>query len=192
WSIPEDSICFAFVGKLEKKKRVLDFLQALKRARERAPNITGLVVGSGEQLEVADSFVKHWALPVAFTGFLNQTEIFRAYVAADALVLPSNYGETWGLVVNEAMASEIPAIVSDRVGVANDLVIDGQTGLVVPFGDTRTIARGMVLLATDHDARRKMGREGQLLVTADYSIARAVERTRELTSLVLARRNAFA
>jgi glycosyltransferase involved in cell wall biosynthesis len=59
--------------------------------------------------------------PASFAGFLNQTEISRAYVAADCLVLPSDYGETWGLVVNEALASGLPCIVSDACGCAEDL-----------------------------------------------------------------------
>ena len=62
------------------------------------------------------------AKPMAsFAGFLNQTEVSRAYVAADVLVLPSDYSETWGLVVNEAMASGLPCIVSDHCGCAEDL-----------------------------------------------------------------------
>ena len=192
WSIPENASCFAFVGKLEPKKRVFDYLELLRRARKTAVHVTGLIVGSGEQLDAARKYVEKCALPVSFTGFLNQTEISRAYVAADALVLPSDYDETWGLVVNEAMASEIPAIVSDRIGAANDLVIDEHTGLVVPFGDTAAMAEGIIRLATDHDARKRMGRDAQLHVTANYSISRAVERTRELIALVLATRNAFA
>jgi glycosyltransferase involved in cell wall biosynthesis len=66
----------------------------------------------------ASSFRKPAA---SFAGFLNQTEISRAYVAADVLVLPSDYNETWGLVVNEAMASGLPCIVSDHCGCAEDL-----------------------------------------------------------------------
>jgi glycosyltransferase involved in cell wall biosynthesis len=57
----------------------------------------------------------------SFAGFLNQTEISKAYVAADVLVLPSDYSETWGLVVNEAMASGLTCIISDRCGCARDL-----------------------------------------------------------------------
>ena len=59
--------------------------------------------------------------PASFAGFLNQTEICKAYVAADCLVLPSDYGETWGLVTNEAMAAGLPCILSDRCGAALDL-----------------------------------------------------------------------
>ena len=59
--------------------------------------------------------------PASFAGFLNQTEVSKAYAAADVLVLPSDYGETWGLVVNEAMASGLPCIISDRCGCAEEL-----------------------------------------------------------------------
>jgi len=75
----------------------------------------------------------------SFAGFLNQTEISRAYVAADCLVLPSDYGETWGLVVNEAMASGLPCVISDQCGCAEDLGKSGPN-LVFPCGDIRTLA----------------------------------------------------
>ena len=75
--------------------------------------------------------------PASFAGFLNQTEISRAYVAADCLVLPSDHGETWGLVVNEALASDLPCLVSDACGCAEDLV--GQK-LSFPMGDRKALA----------------------------------------------------
>lgn len=75
----------------------------------------------------------------------------RAYVAADVVVLPSDYGETWGLVINEAMATGLPAIVSNRVGCAGDLVVDGETGAVTPFGEPSAIAQKLVALAKNPD-----------------------------------------
>jgi glycosyltransferase involved in cell wall biosynthesis len=57
----------------------------------------------------------------SFAGFLNQTQVSKAYVAADCLVLPSDYRETWGLVVNEVMASGLPCVISDECGCAEDL-----------------------------------------------------------------------
>ena len=74
-----------------------------------------------------------------FAGFLNQTDISRAYVAADVLVLPSDYGETWGLVVNEAMASGLGCIVSDHCGCSPDLGrINGNA--VYKCGDVKSLA----------------------------------------------------
>lgn len=67
----------------------------------------------------------------------------EAYAAADVLVLSSSFQETWGLVVNEAMACALPAIVSDRVGCAPDLVIPGETGEVFPAGEVATLSERM-------------------------------------------------
>jgi glycosyltransferase involved in cell wall biosynthesis len=75
--------------------------------------------------------------PASFAGFLNQTEISRAYVAADCLVLPSDHGETWGLVVNEALASGLPCIVSDACGCSEDLV---EQQCSFPLGDIGILA----------------------------------------------------
>ena len=76
----------------------------------------------------------------SFAGFLNQTEISRAYVAADCLVLPSDHGETWGLVVNEAMASGLPCVASDACGSAEDLVSAVDTKLVYSLGGINSMA----------------------------------------------------
>src|SRR5207244_12686497 len=83
----------------------------------------------------------------SFAGFLNQTEIARAYVAADVLVLPSDGHETWGLAVNEAMACGLPAIVSDAVGCAPDLIEEGKTGFTFPFGNSEQLARQLETIA---------------------------------------------
>jgi glycosyltransferase involved in cell wall biosynthesis len=82
----------------------------------------------------------------SFPGFLNQTEISRAYVAADCLVLPSDYGETWGLVVNEAMASGLPCLISDQCGCAEDLG-NTEPNVVFPCGDTTALADSLLKLA---------------------------------------------
>jgi glycosyltransferase involved in cell wall biosynthesis len=178
WGIAPDETCFLFAGKLVPKKRVLDFLAACAIARERMPAIRALVVGSGEMAEAARRLAAERALEAVFVGFLNQTEISRAYVAADALVLPSDYGETWGLVVNEAMVHGLPAIVSDRVGCGPDLVEEEVTGRIFPFGDVRVLARVLGETAVDADRRGEMGRHARRRVAA-YSAERAVEGTLE-------------
>jgi glycosyltransferase involved in cell wall biosynthesis len=83
--------------------------------------------------------------PASFTGFLNQSEISQAYVAADCLVLPSDYGETWGLVVNEALASGLPCLVSQACGCAEDLSICD----IFPLGDIDMLALKLVRLAQE-------------------------------------------
>lgn len=185
WSIPADKSCFAFVGKLEAKKRVRTFLEGLHFARRGGADVHGLVVGTGADMANAVEFVEANRLPVSFAGFLNQSEIAKAYVAADAIVLPSDFGETWGLVVNEAMATGLPAIVSDRVGCANDLVIDGETGLVVPFADVHALGAAVARLATDAAERFRMGGNAVRRVNSRFSIDGAVVQTVALLSTVV-------
>ena len=72
---------------------------------------------------------------VHFYGFINQSEISKFYKAADLFVLPSGIGETWGLVVNEAMLFSLPIIVSDRVGCAKDLVKHNENGFIYEYGN---------------------------------------------------------
>jgi glycosyltransferase involved in cell wall biosynthesis len=187
WGIAPDEVCFLFAGKLVPKKRVLDFLAACAIARERMPAIRALVVGSGEMAQAAGRLAAERALEAVFVGFLNQTEISRAYVAADALVLPSDYGETWGLVVNEAMVHGLPAIVSDRVGCGPDLVEDGVTGRIFPFGDVQALVRVLAETAVDADRRGEMGRQARHRVAA-YSAERAVEGTLEAIAFLAGER----
>ena len=183
WGIAPAEVCFLFAGKLVPKKRLLDFLAACGTARRSDPRIRPLVVGTGEMEAEARSFAARRGSGAAFAGFLNQTEISRAYVAADCLVLPSDYGETWGLVVNEAMAHGRPAIVSDRVGCGPDLVLDGETGRIFPCGDVEALARTLLSMSADGDARVGMGRRARAHV-ATYSAARAAEGTLQAAAYV--------
>lgn len=177
WRIAPEAACFLFSGKLIPKKRPLDLIRAFALAVRRGAQGHLLVAGSGELMEAARALVAAEALPVTFAGFLNQTELVRAYVAADCLVLPSDHGETWGLVVNEAMSCGLPAIVSDRVGCAADLVLPGETGAVFPLGDIKALADTLVDFAAQPERLRDLGKRAQQRVATGYSVERAVEGT---------------
>ena len=151
-------------------------LHALNLALHEKPKLYLLVIGTGELLDEACKYSKELDLPVTFGGFLNQTEIARAYVAADCLVLPSDFGETWGLVVNEAMACGLPVIVSDRVGCGPDLVEEGVTGYTFPCGDIGRLASRLVTLSADHGRLRRMGEQARLRIM-NYSVEHAVAGT---------------
>ncbi len=178
WGIPECACCFLFAGKLQAKKRPLDFVAGLDEAARHLPAgaIHGLVVGSGELEAEARREAISRAAPITFAGFLNQNEIGRAYAAADALVLPSDLGETWGLVVNEAMLFGLPVVVSDRVGCGPDLVCDGTTGFVFPFGSVDALRGRMVELALNRQERLEMGHCGRERVR-EYSPQRGARAT---------------
>ena len=91
-------------------------------------------------LPECERLAREQGLAVMFAGFLNQSRLPDAYAAADLLVLPSDAGETWGLVVNEAMASGRPALVSRAAGCCRDLVVEGVTGYSFDAGDVPGLA----------------------------------------------------
>jgi glycosyltransferase involved in cell wall biosynthesis len=188
WAIPPQATCFCYAGKLEPKKRILDLLDALRIAIGENPALHLLVIGAGELMAQAREMVSRHGLPVTFAGFLNQTEIPSAYAASDCLVLPSDFGETWGLVVNEAMACGRPAVVSDRVGCAADLVTDGVTGFVFPFGDTTSLARRLLSIAADAGTASAMGEAARRRVEAGYTIDHSVRGTLQAVEWTLGRR----
>ena len=176
WNIPEGHTCFLFVGKLEPKKRIMDLLRALNQARQSSAAVHLLVVGTGELMDEARMFAAYNHLPVTFAGFLNQSEISRAYAAGDCLVLPSDFGETWGLVVNEAMACGLPAIVSDRVGCGPDLIEEGVTGAAFRFADVSALSQKLVALASDPGNLARMGSQARERIK-DYSVEAAAAGT---------------
>lgn len=174
WAIPKDAIVFLFAGKLIPKKRPLDFIEALGAAHDANPEIFGLVTGDGPLKAPMENAAQEKKTAVTFTGFLNQSDMPKAYAVSDCLVLPSDVGETWGLVVNEAFACGLPAIVSDRVGCAPDLVMPGETGEVYRCADKGRLSDIIADLSLDRARLKKMGESAKKIIDK-YSIDNAVK-----------------
>lgn len=147
WGVGDETLVTLFVGKFIKKKRPGDLLRALSRLRAQSVNASGVFVGAGELERELRASAEQLGVRAQFVGFKNQTELPACYAGADVLVLPSDGDETWGLVVNEAMACGLPAIVSDAAGCAPDLIDPGRTGFVFPIGDEAALAGRLAALA---------------------------------------------
>jgi glycosyltransferase involved in cell wall biosynthesis len=175
WGIDADALVFLFVGKFMDKKRPADSIRAMARLpRGRKAHL--LMVGDGELKEACRSAALEADVPVSFAGFLNQSRMPEAYAAGDVLVLPSAFQETWGLVVNEAMASGLPAIVSDKVGCAPDLVIAGVTGDTFPSGNLAALAERMDQYVRMPGEESRQGLQAAAHIR-DYSLDAATENT---------------
>jgi glycosyltransferase involved in cell wall biosynthesis len=172
FEIPDDGgPVILFVGRLIATKQpelLLDAFRVVRRGRR----CTLLFVGGGILEEMLRARVSQDAIPdVVFAGFRNQSAIAEAYACADVLALPSA-GETWGLVVNEAMNFQLPVVVSDRVGCAADLVRQGQTGYVVDHRSTDALADRLALLVDDPALRAQLGaRAGELVAGWNHDVA---------------------
>jgi glycosyltransferase involved in cell wall biosynthesis len=202
WRIPEDAFCVLFCGKFIPKKRPLDLAKAaqLLISNNRLPNIHLLFVGSGElgsELRSncsvafdAESPTSDLRPPTSetkpsasFAGFLNQSEIPQAYIAADVLVLPSDGSETWGLVVNEGMACGLPAIVSDAVGCGPDMIDEGRTGFTFAFGDPDALEKRLVEIGGLRRGKQNFADALRRKMNV-YSVEAAVQGTLRATSLL--------
>ena len=122
-AIDESSIVIAFFGKLITKKDPRLILEAISMMPEvNQKNLAVLFVGSGEleaELHARVSILQKNGVPIRFAGFMNQSQIASYYSATDIMVLPSRrMGETWGLVVNEALQSGCSVAISDAAGCA--------------------------------------------------------------------------
>jgi glycosyltransferase involved in cell wall biosynthesis len=82
---------------------------------------------------------------------------------ADLFVLPSRR-EPWGLVVNEAMASGLPVLATRKVGAAQDLIIEGESGYLVPENDAEAMASAIDHACQSEERLRTMGKAAQQVV----------------------------
>jgi len=149
---------FLFVGRLVPEKGVFDLLDAYAKLENRLREQVGLVfAGDGAcRRALEEQATKISPGTIRFAGFVQRDDLAKFYALAEALVLPT-HSDTWGLVVNEAMACGLPAIVSSVAGCAADLVKPNWNGLLVSPQDSSSLTAAMTSLATQPDLRHDMG-----------------------------------
>jgi len=181
WGCGPDERIALFVGKFIPEKQASCLIEAISIIDE-SKRPTLVFVGSGKLEDDLREQVAKTGIKAVFAGFRNQSQLPACYAAADFLVLPSQ-SETWGLVVNEAMACRIPAIVSEACGCAPDLIDGGLTGFRFPSGDSATLARRILdciaLLESSRDVPAALKRKLE-----NYSVAACCEGTLEALSHV--------
>ena len=165
--IPATSAAVLFAGKLEPKKAPDVLLRAFIQRNRSDEHL--LIVGSGplERSLRADAGDR---TNIHFLGFQNQSRMPVVYRLGDLFVLPSRGpGETWGLAVNEAMASGRPVIVSDRVGCGPDLVRNRVSGEVVPANDADALQAAIGRILDGAETRHQLA-AGSARLIEDWSM----------------------
>ena len=167
--IDDNEPAILFAGKLVQRKTPESVLAAFQQVRERQ-RCWLVFAGDGQQRAALEEQVRRSQTPnVVILGFVNQTGLPEVYAAADIFVLPSLFNETWGVVVNEAMAFGLPVIVSDHVGCAGDLVRSGWNGFVTPAGDVRQLSDAFRTVVENEVLRRRFGDNSRSLIR-NYSV----------------------
>lgn len=158
------------VGRLVSQKRLDRFLRALALARRDDPALRGVVVGDGPERSELEALARRLGLLPGAVAFLGRRDDVPALLrAADVLVLTSDH-EGSPNVVLEAMACRRP-VVTTPAGEAGAIVVDGETGYVVPFDDLPLMAERLVRLAGSPSLRSAFGEAGRRRVERCYSVA---------------------
>jgi glycosyltransferase involved in cell wall biosynthesis len=151
--IPENGIVFLFAGKLEENKSPFSLLEVFNE--DRFPDEIHLVIVGNGILETG--LKKKTTNPrIHYVDFQNQRRMPVVYRLGDAFILPS-ISETWGLAINEAMASGRPVIASTRCGGAIDLIREGYNVYIFKAGDAGDLKVKIEMISKDKKELKKMG-----------------------------------
>jgi N-acetyl-alpha-D-glucosaminyl L-malate synthase BshA len=163
-------------------KRVMDVVETFEKIAEKVPTRL-IMIGDGPERSRAEAYARahHLRDRVAFLG--NVPNLEEVLGGCDLFLLPSET-ESFGMAALEAMTSEVP-VIATRAGGLPEVVIDGDTGYLLPVGDTDAMAeRGVEILRND-DLRRRMGKRAREVAVDLFDEQKIVPLYREMYERVM-------
>ena len=169
FNIPKQSFVFLFIGNILKTKGVFELLEAFYLLTKKLPDTYLIFIGDGKERKVLVQKATRIGISneVIFVGRRPHEEISRWLSMADALVLPS-HSEGLPNVIVEAMACQ-RTVIATRVGGIPEIIVDGQSGILVESKDSAALMTAMEKVATDKDLRYKLGSVGRQIVITKFS-----------------------
>jgi glycogen(starch) synthase len=172
------------VGRLIPIKGHIVLLRAFAAARLHVPGLRLDVAGRGPLEPALRSLARELGVADA-VRFLGQVSPIQGAIEESAIVVVPSMGEGFGMVALEAMELSRPVIAA-AIGGLGELVVHGETGLLVEPGLAEPLERAIVELATDLGRAAEMGRAGRQRALAEFLESRCVERTEALYERALA------
>jgi glycosyltransferase involved in cell wall biosynthesis len=169
-AVRPDARVLLAVCRLEPQKGVDVAVRALARAREREPNSELVVLGEGPERPRLEALAQELDVPVHLPGRVPDV---AAWLRRAALLVHPVRWEGFGLAVLEAMLAGLP-VVASHVSSLPELVVDGQTGVLVPPDDPDALAAG---IETALAARERLGTAGRRRAHERFSVARMADAT---------------
>lgn len=165
-----------YVGRLKRYKSVDHLLEALPAVVRTVPDLTVKIVGDGDDRPRLERVSARLGLQkvVEFTGFVPEATLVEILRSMWFGVMPS-VKEGWGLTVLEANACRTPVIASSVPGL-KEAVLDGETGLLYPYGDRAALAAAMLRMLADEDLRERYAEES-LKRSSTFTWERASQET---------------
>jgi glycosyltransferase involved in cell wall biosynthesis len=179
WGISDEDILIGAVGSLIKRKRIIDLIGAIAMVVNRSEHpVKCMIIGKGPEKENLRTKVNERTLDsrIIFTDF--QSDAISYINALDIFVMPSGK-EGLPRVVLEAMLMGKPVIASDITG-PSELVVNGETGFLVPMGKTRAIAAAVLGLIENPVLRKQMGEKAKERVTRNFPVEKYVNNVNEI------------
>lgn len=154
------------VSRLEREKRIEDGIRAFFMFIKSGGEGQLIIVGDGSYKSMLEKLTQDLGIrdKVSFTGW--KKEVANYYALADVFLLTSSY-EGWGIAAYDALALHIPVVMTD-VGLAGEMVKDGEHGFVVPVGSVAKIAEDLLLLYRDPSLRLRLA-SGAGMSNYDFS-----------------------
>jgi glycosyltransferase involved in cell wall biosynthesis len=167
------------VASLVPRKGHRYLLQALHLLKPRWPDLVCLLLGAGPLEAALRRLAARWGLAegVRFLGF--RANVWDFVQIMDVLVLPSLAIEGFGLCIVEAALLGVPAVASALPGV-DEVVVDNQTGLLVPPGDATGLAQALARLLSDPTLRRRLGDQARRWAQERFAIERMAAEVEQL------------
>jgi len=146
-----------YVGRVAKEKDLEILPEVWKRVSKEVGNVALVIVGDGPYMNELKDQLK--GTKVIFTGFMKGEQLYKSFASSDIFIFPSTT-DTFGNVVIEALASGIPAVVSDMGG-PKDIVTDGKTGIVTKAKDVDSLSNALIKLLTNDNLRNQMSKDAR-------------------------------
>jgi hypothetical protein len=188
-----------YVGRLELRKGILDLFAAVPEVLREFPRVRFLLAGADnsrddgfqarERVDYRTYFEKRYpesADAVRFLGFVPDGKLPALYRSCDVFVAPSLY-ESFGLIYLEAM-NEARPVVGCNAGGAAEVIVDGETGLLVAPGDPQRLSRAIIRLLENPRERRELGLAGRRRLLDRFTHTRMAAGFIEVYQTLLGRR----
>ncbi|MDD3804487.1 MAG: glycosyltransferase family 4 protein [bacterium] len=162
--LKKTSLRILFLGRLDERKGIIVMIKAFKKLLTKKPDAKLVVAGKGPLDSEARNLAKSLSIEesVEFKGFIPFGEIPSYYRSADIYVSPALGGESFGIVLLEAMAVGAP-VVASRIHGYSQVIKDNENGLLFETGDTDDLVSKILQLADDNNLREKCIKNGFLL-----------------------------
>jgi glycosyltransferase involved in cell wall biosynthesis len=173
--LPKGHLLVGLISYLRTYKGHPYFIEAAGRLAAKRNDVTFIIVGEGPEERAIRGLIEEYGLTsrVRMLGFRD--DLLNVFRSLDVFAIPSIEGDTIPQVLMQALAMGLP-VVSTSVGSIPDVVIDEETGFVVPPRDARALADRIQTLLDDAGLRTRLGAKGRTLVERSYSIDKMLDR----------------